>query len=46
MAHHFVEKETLVRANRLLALSLVWGGLAICAIAASVYDVGRWVNLW
>lgn len=46
MSHHLVEKDTLVRANVALLLTLVWGGLAACAIAASIYDIGRWINVW
>ncbi|WP_170146133.1 hypothetical protein [Rhodoplanes elegans] len=46
MAHHMVEKDTLIRANRTIALSLVWGGLAVCVTAAAVYDVGQWVGAW
>ncbi|WP_170149824.1 hypothetical protein [Rhodoplanes roseus] len=46
MAHHLVEKDTLIRANRTVALGLVWSGLAVCVVAAAVYDVGRWVGVW
>ena len=46
MAHHLVEKEVLVRANVALVLALVWGGLALCAVAASIYDIGRWFHVW
>ncbi len=43
---HLVEKQTIVRANTALMLSVVWGGLAACAIGAIIYDVGRWVGSW
>ena len=46
MSHHLVEKETLARANVALTLTLVWGGLAACAVAAAIFDIGRWVNVW
>jgi hypothetical protein len=46
MAHHLVEKDVLIRANVAVALSVVWGGLGACAIAASVYDIGRWLQAW
>ncbi len=46
MAHHLVEKETLVRANVAVLLGLVWGGLAASVIVACVYDVGRWLAVW
>ena len=35
-----------VRANRAVALTLVWSGLAVCMLAACVYDVGRWIEAW
>ena len=43
---HLVEKQTIIRANTVLMLGVVWGGLAACAIGATVYDVGRWVGSW
>ena len=43
---HFVEKETLLRANSALLLALVGGGLATCALGAVVYDIGRTVGAW
>ena len=46
MAHHLIEKETLVRANVAVLLTLVWGGLAACALAAAVYDIGHWLSGW
>jgi hypothetical protein len=39
-----LEKHLLQRLNVALLLTLVWGGLAACAIAASVYDVSRWLT--
>jgi hypothetical protein len=38
----FVGKHFLQRANTVLLLILVWGGLAACAIAATVYDISHW----
>lgn len=38
----FVDKRSLQRANTALLLTLVWGGVAACAIAATVYDVSHW----
>jgi hypothetical protein len=43
---HLVEKDTLIRANTALLLTLVWGALALCAFGAVVYDVGRWFQAW
>jgi hypothetical protein len=41
---HFVDKHLLQRANTALLLTLVWGGVAGCAIAAMVYDVSNWIR--
>jgi len=41
MSPHLLEKDTLVRANVGLMLSLVWGALAACVIAALGYDIAR-----
>ncbi|MEA2990215.1 MAG: hypothetical protein QOG83_2926 [Alphaproteobacteria bacterium] len=46
MAHHLVEKDTLLRANTAVLLTMVWGGLAACALGAVVYDIGRWFSAW
>jgi hypothetical protein len=43
---HFMEKETLLRANSALLLALVGGGLAACAVGAVIYDIGRMVGAW
>ncbi len=43
---HLVEKQFLLRANGALVLGLIGGGLAACAVAAIVVDVGRWVAAW
>jgi hypothetical protein len=39
---HSIEKQFLARANSALLLSLVCGGLAICAFGAVAVDLGRW----
>lgn len=41
MTPHIIEKDTLVRANVGVMLSLVWGALGACVIAAAVYDLAR-----
>jgi hypothetical protein len=46
MAHLHVEKESLVRANTAMMLTFVWGGLAVCALGAVVFDVGRILAIW
>jgi hypothetical protein len=38
--------DAILRANRTVLLGLLWGALFACVAVASVYDVGRWVNLW
>jgi hypothetical protein len=43
---HLVEKQVLLRANTTLMLTLVWGGLAVCAFGAVVFDVGRIAGAW
>lgn len=43
---HLMEKETLLRANSVLMLALVGGGLAACAVGAVIYDIGRMVGAW
>jgi hypothetical protein len=48
MAHrlHLVEKESLVRANTAMLLTLVWGGLAVCALGAVIFDLGKIFAIW
>jgi hypothetical protein len=46
MRSHLGEKECLSRANGALARVVVWGGLGVCALGASVYDIGRWMTAW
>ncbi len=41
---HLLDKHVLERANSLLLLSLLWGGLAACVIAATVYDISLWLS--
>jgi hypothetical protein len=43
---HLVDKHVVERANAVLLLSVLWGALAACAIAAMVYDVVHFVNSW
>jgi len=37
-----MERDTLARANEILLLTVVWGGLAACVLAALVVDMSRW----
>jgi len=43
---HLVDKHFLERANAVLLLSVLWGGLAVCVIAALAYDIGHWLANW
>ena len=43
---HLIEKETLLRANSALMLTLVGGGLMVCALGAVVFDIGRVFAIW
>jgi hypothetical protein len=45
-ASHSDGFDAILRANRTVLLGLLWGALFACVAVASVYDVGRWVNLW
>ena len=40
---HLIDKQSIGRANAVLLLSVLWGGLAICAIGALAYDISRWM---
>jgi hypothetical protein len=41
-----VDRQSLGRANRLLLIGVVGGGLAACALGASIYDIGDWLDMW
>jgi hypothetical protein len=41
-----VSQQFLGRANRVLMIGLVGGGLVACALGASIYDVGDWLDMW
>lgn len=43
---HLVEKETLLRANSAMILTLIGGGLLACALGAVIFDIGRAVGVW
>jgi hypothetical protein len=45
-AHHHDGLDHVVRANRSLALSLLWAALAACVVSSAVYDIGRWLGGW
>ena len=41
---HLVDIHVVQRANTVLLLSMVWAGLAACAIGAMVYDISYWLS--
>jgi hypothetical protein len=41
-----VEKRMIAKASGAVAQTVVWGGLALTAMAAFVYDVSHWVQSW
>ena len=43
---HLVDKEFVERANTMLLLSILWGALAACVIAAMAYDIAYWFEGW
>jgi hypothetical protein len=45
-ADHHDGIDVVLRANRVLVLSLLWAALAACVISSVVYDVAHWVNAW
>jgi hypothetical protein len=46
MADMIHQKQFFLRANTALLLTLVWGGLAVCAFGAVVFDIGRMLAVW
>jgi len=38
--------DVVLRANRVLVLSLMWAAFAACAVSSLAYDVGHWLNAW
>ena len=41
-----VDRHLLDRANRVLLIGVVGGGLVACALGASIYDIGDWLDMW
>jgi hypothetical protein len=41
--HFHTDRHLVERANGALLLTLVGGGLLVCAIGAAVVDIGRWI---
>jgi hypothetical protein len=45
-ADHHDGINVVLRANRVLVLSLLWSAFAACVVSSLAYDVGRWLNVW
>jgi hypothetical protein len=43
---HLVDKHMVERANTVVLLGILWGSLAVCALGATVYDIGYWFGGW
>ena len=43
---HVIEKDLLFRVNGALLRTAIVGGMVGCALAACLYDVGKWVGAW
>jgi hypothetical protein len=41
-----VDKRKIDRVESVLLLSLIGGGLALCVLGATVYDLGRAFSAW
>jgi hypothetical protein len=41
---HLIDRHVLQRANTMLMLGVLWGGLAVCALSALAYDVALWLG--
>jgi hypothetical protein len=40
---HLLDRHSLERANTAVMLGVLWGGLAVCVIGATIYDITRWL---
>ena len=43
---HLVDRQFVERANAMLLLGILWGGLAACVIGALAYDIAYWLEGW
>jgi hypothetical protein len=39
-------KDLFMRVNGALLFGAIGGGLVLCAVAALIYDIGLWFDLW
>jgi hypothetical protein len=42
---HLATTERISRVNRAVLLGIIWGGFAICAVGAAVYDIALWLRV-
>ena len=45
-AGHHDGIDALLRANKILMLSLLWAALAACVVGSLAYDIADWINAW
>jgi hypothetical protein len=43
---HLIDRHLVERANTVLLLTLLGGGFAACAVAATLYDIAGWLQAW
>jgi hypothetical protein len=41
-----VDKQKIERVESAMLLSMIVGGLALCVLGASIYDIGRAFSVW
>ena len=41
-----IDKQKIDRAESVVLLSLIGGGLALCALGAAAFDIGRLFSVW
>ncbi len=44
--HHHHGVDSLLRANKIFSLGVVWVALGTCVILSAVYDIGHWLQVW
>ena len=43
---HLVDRQFVERANTMLLLGILWGGVAACVVGALAYDIAYWLEGW
>ena len=44
--HHHHGVDSLLQANKILSLGVVWVALGTCVILSAAYDIGHWLQAW